>query len=176
MELIGEQSDWPLPHSLTTKPRFTWKWFAIEYCQWQRSESRGQCWQGSWNRDVHACWVWGFLARGFLSSNLEASYNICREEKRLSVGGRDIVDPEAIYNLVLGLLVSQRDVNLQDVFATELIVYPTSMFDSDGTIRISTGKNSLKKNMQVEIVQRNMKTPSVIVVDVSAVIWTLQWP
>ncbi|KAG0729109.1 hypothetical protein GWK47_031017 [Chionoecetes opilio] len=86
------------------------------------------------------------------------------------------MDPEAIYNRVIGLLVSQRDLDLQGVFATELTAYPLSKFASDGTMRIVTGKATLKKNLQVEISQRNALTPTAIVVDVSALLWTLEWP
>ncbi|KAG0726524.1 hypothetical protein GWK47_036353 [Chionoecetes opilio] len=84
--------------------------------------------------------------------------------------------PEAIYNRVIGLLVSQRDLDLQGVFATELTAYPPSMFAPDGTMRIATGKATLKKNLQVEISQRNALTPTAIVVDVSALLWTVEWP
>ena len=98
------------------------------------------------------------------------------KKKRMKVAGHDVMDPEAIYNRVIGLLVSQRDMDLQDVFATELTAYPPSMFHPDGTIRIATGKATLKRNLQVEISQRNVLTPISIVVDVSALLWTLVWP
>ena len=98
------------------------------------------------------------------------------KKKRLKVAGHDVMDPEAIYNRVIGLLVSQRDLDLQGVFATELTAYPPSMFNPDGTMRIATGKSTLKKNLQVEISQRNTLTPTAIVVDVSALLWTLVWP
>ena len=80
------------------------------------------------------------------------------------------MDPEAIYNRVIGLLVSQRDLDLQGMFATELTAYPTSMFDPDGTMRIATGKSTLKKILQVEMSRRNALTPTAIVVDVSALL------
>ncbi len=80
------------------------------------------------------------------------------------------MDPEAIYNRVIGLLVNQWDLDLQGVFATELTAYPPSMFDPDGTMGIATGKNTPKKNLQVKIFQRNASTPTAIVVDVSALL------
>ena len=87
-----------------------------------------------------------------------------------------MVDPEAIYHRVIGLLVSQRDLDLQAVFATELTMFPPSMFDHDGSMRVSTSKSVLKKNLQVEVSLRNTITPTAVVDDVSAVLWTLDWP
>ena len=94
------------------------------------------------------------------------------KKKRLRVAGHEVMDPEAIYNRVIGLLVSQRNLDLQGAFATEVTAYPPSMFDPDGTMRIAT----LKESLQVEISQRNAFTPTAIVVDVSALLWTLVWP
>ena len=47
-------------------------------------------------------------------------------KKRLSVGESAIVHQEAIYARVIGLLVSQRDLDLQQILATELTAYPPS--------------------------------------------------
>ena len=45
------------------------------------------------------------------------------KKKRLAVGEHAVVDQEAIYARVIGLLVSQRDLNFQEVLATELTAY-----------------------------------------------------
>ena len=87
-----------------------------------------------------------------------------------------IVDQKAIYDRVLGLLVSQRDLNLQDVFATEQSMYRTSVFDSDGAMRILTVNNSIYSNLQVETAQKKTGAPITIICDVLDVIWTLQLP
>lgn len=42
-------------------------------------------------------------------------------------------------------------------------------------MRIVTGKRSLKKDLQVEVSQRNVLTPTVVV-DVFALLWTSVWP
>ena len=76
------------------------------------------------------------------------------------------------YNRVIGLLVSQRELDVHAVFATELTAYPPSMFETDGFMR-NTAKRSLKTKFQV---QRTLPTPTAIVVDVSAVFWTIEWP
>ena len=48
------------------------------------------------------------------------------KKKRLPVGEHAVIDQEAIYVRVIGLLVRQRDLNFQEVLATELTVYPPS--------------------------------------------------
>ena len=77
---------------------------------------------------------------------------------------------------MIGLLVSQRDLYLQQVLATELTAYPPSMFQADGEMRLATGKSTLKNSLKVEVPQRLMTSPAVIVMDVSAVLWTVDWP
>ena len=47
------------------------------------------------------------------------------------------MNQEAIYARVIGLLVSQRDLDLKEVLATELTAYPPSMFHADGQMWIS---------------------------------------
>ena len=86
------------------------------------------------------------------------------------------MDQEAIYARVICLLVSQRDLDLQKMLATELTAYPPSMFSADGHMRIATAKSTLKKNIQVQVSKRLTEYPTAIVVDVSAVIWTIDWP
>ena len=98
------------------------------------------------------------------------------KKKRLNVGEHAEIDQEAIYARVIGLLVSQRELNFQEVLATELTAYPPSMFNADGQMRIAAGKSTLKKNIQVDVSQRLTLNPTAIVVDVSAVIWTIEWP
>ena len=41
---------------------------------------------------------------------------------------------------------------------------------------VDAGKSALKKNIQVGVSQRLTMRQAAIVVDVSAVIWTLEWP
>ncbi|KAG0729729.1 hypothetical protein GWK47_003399 [Chionoecetes opilio] len=50
------------------------------------------------------------------------------------------------------------------------------MFQADGQMRVATGKVTLKKNLQVEVLQRLITSPTSMVVDVSALLWTLEWP
>ena len=113
---------------------------------------------------------------GFHNKLSKQVVTFAEKKKRLSVGENSVVDQEAIYARVIGLLVSQRDLDLQQVLATELAVYPPSMFQADGQMRVVTGKSMLKNNLQVEVSQRLLTCPTAIVVDVSAVLWTVHWP
>ena len=115
------------------------------------------------------------LPEGFHAPISKQVATFAEKKKHLKVAGQDVVNPEAIYNRVIGLLVSQRDLDLEAVFATELTAHPPSMFEADGTMR-TTGKSTLKTNLQVETSQRNFLTPTSVVVDVSALLWTIEWP
>ncbi|KAG0725210.1 hypothetical protein GWK47_039042 [Chionoecetes opilio] len=50
------------------------------------------------------------------------------------------------------------------------------MFQADGQMRVATGKATLKKNLQVEVSQHLITSPTSMVVDVSTLLWTLEWP
>ena len=45
----------------------------------------------------------------------------------IPLGDHTVLDQEAIYNRVIGVLVSNRDLDLPDVLSTELATYPPSM-------------------------------------------------
>ena len=72
--------------------------------------------------------------------------------------------------------MSQRDLDLQQVLATELTAYQPSMFQADGEMRFATGKSTMKNSLKVEVSQCLITSPTAIVMDVSAVLWTVDWP
>ena len=74
---------------------------------------------------------------------------------------------------MIGLLVNQRDLDLQQVLATELTAYPPPMFQADGEMQVATGKSTLKNSLKGEVSQRLITSPTAIVMDVSAVLWTV---
>ena len=45
----------------------------------------------------------------------------------IPLGEHTVLDQEAIYDRVIGVLVSNRDLDLPDVLSTELAAYPPSM-------------------------------------------------
>ena len=120
----------------------------------------------------------------FESSWPEGFYNTIKRQvvtfsgnrKAIKIGDVTVIDQEAIDVRVIGLMVSQRDVDFGQVLNYELPAYPPSMFHSDGSMRLATGKACLKKCLGVETSARVWGESSVIVVDVSAVLWTIHWP
>jgi len=87
---------------------------------------------------------------GFYSSLAKQVTTFAAKKKRLTIDDNPVMDQEATYARVIGLLVSQRDLDLEQVLSTELTAYPPSMFQADGQMRVATGKSTLKKNLQVE--------------------------
>jgi hypothetical protein len=113
---------------------------------------------------------------GFYTSLPKQVITFAHQKKSLTVQEHAVMNQEAIYARVIGLLVSQRDLDVKSVLAAELTAYPPSMFNADGQMRIATGKSALKKLLQVEVSDRSTSSPTAMVVDVSALLWTLHWP
>ena len=65
------------------------------------------------------------------------------KKKQLRVGGKPI-DPEAVYLKAIGLLASDRPLDLNEVVAHELGMYPPCYFKEDGSMRLSSAKSELK--------------------------------
>ena len=76
----------------------------------------------------------------------------------------------------MGLLLSQRDVHLQQELAMERTAFPPSILLAGGRVRVSTGKSTLKTYLKVEVSERLSTSPTAIVVAGSAVLWTVDWP
>ena len=77
---------------------------------------------------------------------------------------------------MISLIVSQWDVDFGQVLRCELAAYPPSLFHSNKSMRLATGKACLKKCFGVQTSARIWGEPSFIEVDVSAVLWTIHWP
>ena len=112
---------------------------------------------------------------GFYNNIKQQVVTFSDKRNAIKVGDTLVIDQEAIYARVIGLMVSQRELDLKDVLGCELAAYPPSMFHPDGSMRIATGKACLKNILAVETSVRVWGQPSVIVVDVSAVLWTINW-
>ena len=96
--------------------------------------------------------------------------------KHMSVGKERVYDQELIDARVTGLLANSREINTDnfDVLAYELPVYPPSMFNPGGEMKITKSKSTLK--LQVVISERNCPIPENFIYDVSALLWVLTWP
>ena len=113
---------------------------------------------------------------GFYNNIKQQVVTFSDKRNAIKVGDTLVIDQEAIYARVIGLMVSQRELDLKDVLGCELAAYPPSMFHPDGSMRIATGKACLKNILAVETSVRVWGQPAVIVVDVSAVLWTIIGP
>ena len=60
---------------------------------------------------------------GFYTSLSKEVVTFNTKKKRLTVGEHAVIDQEAIYARVIGLLVGQTDLNFHEVLATELTAY-----------------------------------------------------
>ena len=116
------------------------------------------------------------MAEGFYIPIKGQVVTFAVSRKTIKVGEVAVIDQEAIYARVIGLMVSQRDIDFHTVLNCELAPYPSSMFYSDESLRIATGKYRLKQSLAGTTSVSEWGEPSVLVVDVSAVLWTLHWP
>ena len=76
----------------------------------------------------------------------------------------------------IGLLVSNRDLNLPQVLSTELASYPPSMFRPGVSMRLASGKSMLNTNIAVEVSLITWDSPTAVIIDLSATFWTVDWP
>ena len=95
--------------------------------------------------------------------------------KGVKLGTGTVYDTQLIYSRVMGF-VSTRPIDLQDLFNYELAPLPTSMFDDNGNMRISTSKSVPKNKLQVAQSTRASIKPNVIIIDGCVIIWCLNWP
>ena len=67
-----------------------------------------------------------------------------QSKKHVTVGNTKFYDQDLIYARVIGLIASSREIDFDEVLAYELAVYPPSMFNSDGEMKIAKSKSVLK--------------------------------
>ena len=81
-----------------------------------------------------------------------------------------------VYDAIIGLKASGRDLNLNNVLKYELAPIPTSMFPNNGEMRLATSKSTLKDTFKVEVTGRYTPKATSVIVDGSATLWVVQWP
>ena len=62
------------------------------------------------------------------------------------------------------------------MFSTELNTFAPSLFNDDGTMRLIEDKSKLKRDIQVTIPARCVPKPIALIVNVSQLLWVLEWP
>ncbi|KAL8582263.1 hypothetical protein ACOMHN_037020 [Nucella lapillus] len=86
------------------------------------------------------------------------------------------IDTGFIYARVLGIIASSREpVSIEALFSHELAPLPTALFDETGDMR-TTSKAVLKNKIKIVCGVRNKPSPSIVVLDGCAILWTVPWP
>ena len=85
--------------------------------------------------------------------------------KMMKINGQVVPNPETIYQRVIGVMIIDRNLDIREVFGTELNTHPTAMFKEDGTMRFPENKSTLKNIIQVKIPSNFLPTPTVLVID-----------
>ena len=71
------------------------------------------------------------MPEGFYNSTKQQTITFLDMKKAIKVRDTAVIDQEAIYARVIGLIVSQRELDLTDVVSCELAAHPSSMFNPD---------------------------------------------
>ena len=97
-------------------------------------------------------------------------------KKHIQVGSAKVYDTNLIYSRIIGLQASGREMNLKEVLKYELSPIPTSMFTTNGEMRLATSKSTLKNKLKVEITGRYAPKPTSVIIGGSAILWVVHWP
>ena len=98
-----------------------------------------------------------------------------KNKKSVRIGDVQVYDTEAIYARIM-CLIALKQIDLETALNYELSPIPTSMFQEDGTMRFPTAKSDFKNNLEVEVSCRYHPAPDSVVIDGSAIFWTIEWP
>ena len=73
-------------------------------------------------------------------------------------------------------LIGLKQIDLETALKYELAPVPTAMFEDDGNMRYPKSKSVLKTTLEVETSTCSIPAPDTLVIDGSAIFWTLAWP
>jgi len=114
-------------------------------------------------------------SKGFFSTISKKLDKMSASSKYVKIGDFKVYDLIAIYSRVIALLASDRYDDAKEIFVYELASIPTSMFTKD-EMRICKAKSKLKNSLQVNVYRRTCSKADVIIIDGSALLWTIHWP
>ena len=80
--------------------------------------------------------------------------NIDHKRKHILLDKHKIISQDLIYARALGLLVSNRDLNFQEIQTHELSAYTSALFEENGAMRVCKNKATLKNKLKVEVSSR----------------------
>jgi len=115
--------------------------------------------------------------KGFRNTIPKCIKPIADNKKHITIGSQKVDDTSVIYNRVIGIQASSRDIDIKKVLSHELATVSTSMFHDSGVMRICKAKSDLKKRLAKESSSRcSTSTVAANVLDGSAVLWVVHWP
>ncbi len=91
------------------------------------------------------------------------------------ISSKLVTNPNAIINRALPVL-SSGDINLNDMFATELSEVVTSLFQANGELRLATAKSKLMQRLACFRSYRTIPKPDTVIIDGVAMLWSMYWP
>ena len=91
----------------------------------------------------------------------------------------NVVDTGHIYCRAMVLLQTNSDrseeLSRENILSYELCGVPLSLFHEDGSTRVPKNKSQLKNISKEEVPARGVE-PRVVILDGSAILWTIPWP
>ena len=117
-----------------------------------------------------------YWPEGFHGTLSKRVITFAYKKRHIKVGDKEIMDPGAIHAQVIGQLISDTEFDFSDVLAFKLGCYPPALFKENGEMRIASAKSDLTKIIGVTVNKRTFGTPTHIIIDVSAFLWTINWP
>ena len=86
-------------------------------------------------------------------------------------------DPEIIYARAMGLQLSTRPLDTDQLMCYELAPFPTSFFDEIRNMRDAKSESSLKNELKIEKSSRLAENDvDIEFLDGCAVLWVVPWP
>ena len=126
-----------------------------QYCQCSTGTNQCECCQGRRDGAGSTAVFCVFRAWTILLSFQRCCYLRTEKEAPQNWEEHRPKSCDDIYHII-GLRISQRHLDGQQVLLTELTSYTPAMCHADGSIRLSTGKSTLKKTqLQVEVSQHS---------------------
>ena len=93
--------------------------------------------------------------------------------------GKVIVDRDLIYCKAMALLQNNSDrseeLSMENILSYELYGVPLSLSHEDGSMRFPHNKSQLENILNGEVHVRGLE-PRVVILDGSAILWTIPWP
>ena len=113
---------------------------------------------------------------GFYQPISKEVFTFMSKKRQNGIQGKPAMNPEAIYAQAIGLILSDRQFEFEEIISYKLRWHPPAYFKEDGEMRFATMKSALRNAIGSITNKRLFGIPTTIIVDVSAFLWTVKWP